>query len=127
LWLSFVEAVHRLRHSPAGPALAAVDRGLRYALMPLLAAVAAGCLGQTWTLPGWRRLKLGLFAGVMACGVVIRFALIGHFRTWAAMARDGVTPAGNAIIRRTCVQATSVLVVLWAFIAAIVAVSIQKP
>jgi hypothetical protein len=127
LWLAFVEAVHRLRHAPAGATLAGIDRGLRYGLMALLVAIAAGALGQSWPMPGWLRLKLGLFAGVMACGVVIRLALIRHFRTWADMARNGVTAAGNAVIRRTCVQATAVLVVLWLFIAAIVVASVQKP
>jgi hypothetical protein len=127
LWLGFVEAVHRLRHAPAGTTLAGIDRGLRYGLMALLVAIAAGALGQSWLMPGWLRLKLGLFAGVMACGVVIRLALIKHFTTWADMARNGVTAAGNAVIRRTCVQATSVLVVLWLFIAAIVVASVQKP
>jgi hypothetical protein len=119
--------VHRLRHAAAGATLAAIDRGLRYGLMALLVAIAAGALGQSWPMPGWLRLKLGLFAGVMACGVVIRLALIRHFTTWADMARNGVTAAGNAVIRRTCVQATSVLVVLWLFIAAIVVASVQKP
>ncbi|MBL8223935.1 MAG: hypothetical protein JNM50_01285 [Chromatiales bacterium] len=127
LWLAFVEAVHRLRHAPAGSTLAAIDRGLRYVLMALLAAIAAGWLGQSWLIPDWLRLKLGLFAGVMACGVVIRLALMRHFATWADMARNGVTAAGNAVVRRTCVQATSVLVALWAFIACIVIVSVQKP
>jgi hypothetical protein len=63
----------------------------------------------------------------MACGVGIRFALIAHFRTWAVMASDGVSPERNAVIARTYVRATSVLVLLWVFIAAIVAVSVIKP
>lgn len=127
LWLAFVEAVYRLRHAPAGPTLGTIDRGLRYGLLALLSAIAAGWLGPSWLMPGWLRLKLGLFAGVMACGVVIRLALIRHFTTWGEMTRNGVTAAGNAVIRRTCVQATSVLVVLWLFIAAIVVVNVHKP
>lgn len=126
-WLVFVEAVHRQRHSPRDMALAMIDRCLRYVLMTALLALAFGLIGRAWAMPLWLRLKLGLFAGVMACGVGIRFALIAHFRTWGEMARGGVTDARNRIIERIYVRATSILVLLWIFIAAIVAVSIFKP
>jgi len=127
IWLGFVEAVHRLHKTAVGRLLAAIDRGSRYVLMAVLAALAFGLVGAEWAMPLWLRLKLGLFAGVMACGVGIRFALIAHFHTWAIMARDGVTTERNEIIERTYVRATSVLVLLWVFLAAIVAVSVIKP
>jgi hypothetical protein len=127
LWLAFIEAVHRLRHKPAGKALAAIDRGSRYLLMAVLLAVAARLLGGDWPMPDWLRWKLVLFAGVIACGVGIRFALIAHFRTWAEMARDGPSEATNAIIRRTYVNATAILVLLWLFIAVIAVLSVWKP
>ncbi|MGQ5701938.1 hypothetical protein ACUJ46_07815 [Sandaracinobacteroides sp. A072] len=127
VWLGFVEAVHRLRHAPLGKRLGAIDRGSRYVLMALLLALAFGVLGGGWGMPLWLRLKLGLFAGVMACGVGIRFALIAHFRTWAEMARDGVTDVRNRVIEQTYVRATLVLLLLWVFIAAIVVVSVVKP
>lgn len=126
-WLAFVEAVHRSRGRSLGKRLAAVDRGMRYVLMAALVAIAVSVIGSQWPMPGWLRLKLGLFAGVMACGVGIRFALIAHFRTWAIMARDGPTETTNAIIRRTYRRATAVLLLLWVFIAAIVIVSVTKP
>lgn len=127
LWLAFVEITHHVRNRPAGKRLAAIDRASRYIIMALLIAIAAGLVGGGWEMPFWLRLKLALFAGVMASGVGIRFALISHFRTWAIMAREGATPKTNAIIRRTYVRATSVLVLLWIFIGAIVAVSVWKP
>jgi hypothetical protein len=63
----------------------------------------------------------------MMCGVGIRLALIAHFRTWAVMAREGPTDETNAIIKRTYVRATSVLLLLWVFIAAIAIISVWKP
>lgn len=126
-WLAFVEVVHRLRHSPVGRRLAAIDRGSRYALMALLIGIAMGLVGSAWPMPTWLRWKLAAFAGVMASGVGIRFALISHFRTWADMRRDGVTAETNAIIRHTYIKATSVLVLLWLFIAVVVALSVWKP
>jgi hypothetical protein len=127
LWLLFVEIVHRQRNTPAGTRLGLIDRGSRYVVMALLVSISLGLIGDDWGMPFWLRLKLGFFAAVMASGVGIRLALISHFRTWAVMARDGPTDETNAVIRRTYVKATSILVLLWIFIAAIVAVSIWKP
>lgn len=127
VWLGFVEAVHRLRHSSIGKPLGAIDRASRYVFMAALLALALGLLGGSWELPLWLRLKIGLFACVMACGVGIRLALISHFRTWAVMTIEGPSDTTNAIIQRTYLRATAVLVLLWVFIAAIVVVSVLKP
>jgi hypothetical protein len=126
-WLAFIEAVHRLRHRPVGKTLGAIDRASRYVLMAVLIAAAAKLIGGGWPMPEWLRWKLALFAGVIACGVGIRFALIAHFRTWAVMAREGPNDETNAIIRHTYVRATSVLLLLWVFIAAIAVLSVWKP
>ena len=127
LWLAFVEITHRVRHSSAGKSLAAFDRRSRYVLMVLLACISLGLIGAGWNLPLWLRLKLGLFACVMACGVGIRLALLSYFRTWAAMSREGPNDQTNATIRRTYWQATSVLIMLWVFVAALVSASVWKP
>lgn len=126
-WLAFIEAVHRLRRNSIGRRLAWIDRASRYLLIAVLLAAAAGLLGEAWAMPGWLRWKLAAFAGVVGCGVGIRLALIAHFRTWARMTSRGVTPDDNAIIRRTYLQATSILILLWAFIAIIVYLSVAKP
>lgn len=127
LWLVFVEITHRQRHRPAGKRLASFDRLSRYAFMALLGAISLGLVGHGWAMPGWLRLKLALFAGVMACGVGIRLALVAHFRTWSAMAREGPNDETNAIVRQIYMRATSILILLWIFITAIVGVSVWKP
>ncbi|MGB5076620.1 MAG: hypothetical protein WBO17_03990 [Sphingorhabdus sp.] len=127
LWLGFVELVHRLRHKNMGMVFATVDRASRYMLIAFFLALAFPLIGGSWPTPLWMRVKFGLFAGIILCGVGIRFALIEHFRTWKIMATEGVTHAGNDVIKRTYVKATSVLALLWIFIAAVVIVSIWKP
>lgn len=126
IWFAFVEIVHRRRHAPIGKILGAIDRSSRYLFMGLLIATAISLIGEAWPMPFWLRIKLALFAGTMLCGVGIRFALIAHFRTWAIMASEGPTDATNAIIKRTYVRATSVLLLLWVFIGAITVTSIVK-
>lgn len=127
LWLAFVESVHRLRQQPIGAVLGKIDRASRYVLMATLVALSLGLIGGTWPLPDWLRWKLAAFAGVIACGVGIRFALMAHFRTWTEMATSGVTPERNATIKATYVHATGVLILLWIFIAIIVWLSVTKP
>jgi len=127
LWLVFVEVTHRLRHHASGRTLGAIDRGSRYVLIALFLGIAIGFIGSSWATPLWLRIKLALFAAVITCGVVIRFVLISHFRTWKVMATEGPSDITNAIIRQTYVRATSVLGVLWIFILAIVVASVWKP
>jgi hypothetical protein len=126
VWLVFVESVHRLRKRPVGKRLAVIDRASRYFLLVGLVGLSAGLVGNSWAIPDWLRWKLAAFAGVMACGVGIRFALIRHFRTWGEMAEGHQTPGNNAIIKRTYLRATSILGLLWVLIAIIVVLSIDK-
>lgn len=123
LWLALVELVHRSRKDPHGKPLAAIDRVLRYAMIAALPVT--GLLMPEW--PLWMRLKIALFAGIMACGVGIRFALIHHFRLWARLASGDASAALESEIRRTYWRATGVLILLWLFIAAIAVLAVVKP
>jgi hypothetical protein len=120
-WLALVETVHRLQNTVWGQRLAMMDRGLRYLLMAGLVI-----FGFSTSAPFWLGLKAFAFAGIIACGVGIRFMLISHFRHWQAMREDGPTAEGHAIIRRIYGRATSILGLLWLFIAVIVYLSLTK-
>jgi hypothetical protein len=124
IWLALVEITHRTRGKPLGQRLAMIDRMLRYAVLLTLAALVAGLLP---TLPLWLRIKLGCFAGVIICGVAIRFWLIRHFRVWEEMRQSGPTVEGNAVIKSTYTQATATLLLLWAFIVAATLLAVFKP
>jgi hypothetical protein len=126
-WLLLVELNHRRRGQTAGRRLAALDRGLRYLVIAALLLLAGLALAGRIALPAWFGWKLAAFAGVIACGLGIRYALMAFYRTWTEIAREGSSPAREQAIRRTYVEATSVLGLLWAFIAAIVALSVLRP
>lgn len=126
-WLILVEVTHRKRSTPTGERFAAIDRGIRYVALAGLAATglltATGRIG----LEPWLAWKLAAFAGVIACGLGIRFALMVFYRTWRQVAREGSNDAREREIRRCYVQATSILGLLWLLIAVIVLLSIAKP
>jgi len=126
-WLTLVEATHRRRGTPAGSRLAAFDRGLRYlAVAGLLVLFLLAVTGSVQMAP-WMAWKLAAFAGVIACGLGIRFALIRFYRAWGIIAREGSNDEREHGVRRLYVQATSVLGLLWILILVIVVLSVVKP
>ncbi len=127
LWLAFVEWVHRARDPDLSAKLAMLDRFTRYALLVLLLAIASGLIADHWPLPPWLRWKLGLFAGVIACGVGIRVVLLRHFSVWEEMLNAGSSPKREEAVRRNYVRATGILGILWTLIAGITLLSILQP
>lgn len=126
VWLGFVEAIHHLRHAKIGATLASIDRSSRYVLLLALGAYGiSGLMGMN-NLPPWLAAKLLCFAGVISCGVGIRFGLIHWFKVWQDIRHNGSTAANEAALRRAYVIATSVLAGLWVFIAGIVYLSVWK-
>ena len=125
-WLGFVELTHRRRHHPSGARLAGIDRLTRVALAGGLVVVFAMTVGGMVPLPLWLGTKLFLFAGVMACGLIIRLFLLRFFAIWAEIKQHGGDEAKENRIRDTYVKATAALIVLWFFIAGIVWLSFAK-
>ena len=126
-WLVLVEVTHRRRGTPAGERLAAIDRGIRWLAIALLVALAAATLSGHASLAPWLAWKLLAFAGVIGCGLAIRFALMRFYRTWVVIRREGSNELREREIRTVYTGATSLLCLLWAFIAAMTALSIARP
>lgn len=126
-WLALVEATHRWRATARGQRLASIDRGLRYAAIAVL--VGAGLLSPTGLvgLPGWLAWKLVAFAGVIGCGLGIRYAMMDFYGVWSVIEREGSSDAQEREIHGIYVRATGVLGLLWVFIAAVVTLSVIKP
>jgi hypothetical protein len=125
--LCLVEVTHQLRKQASGKKIAGIDRGVRYSLMMILAGLAVASLAGKTALPSWLAWKLLCFVGVMACGVGIRLSMLRLAPTWAKFLESGSDPEVELGIRKTYFQATSILVLLWVFIALIVWLSIWKP
>jgi len=127
VWLTFIEITHHKRKDPIGAKLAAVDRMIRYGVMIGLAAIGGITLMGMGDMPAWLGWKLILFAGVLACGVGIRFSIIDFYRAWAVIKTDGSTPEREARIWFIYKYGTGILIGLWVLIFGIVALSVWKP
>ena len=126
-WLVLVEITHRGRAKSWGNKLAAFDRAIRYLVILAILGVALASALEAFTLPAWLVWKLVCFAGVISCGLGIRFALMSFYRIWIEIERDGSNDHRESLIRQAYVQATSVLLGLWVFIVIILVLSIWKP
>ena len=89
IWLSLIVAQH-LYHA-ATPKLSQIDLILRC----LLAAAIAAAALITWQsgLPTYIALKMVIFAGLVACGIAVRFALRPFVLAYIKMTTEGATPA----------------------------------
>jgi hypothetical protein len=125
-WLVLVEFTHRLRRQSIGPLLARADAALRYTLMAALIATGMAVSAGVLSLPGWLATKLLLFAAVILCGLGIRWAIIQYYKSWFVLEREGSTVKLETELRRRYWQATTILLMLWALIAGIVALSVGK-
>ncbi|MBM3515050.1 MAG: hypothetical protein FJX59_15260 [Alphaproteobacteria bacterium] len=126
-WMFLVEATHRLRKELIGKDLAGIDRLIRYAAIAALVTTALAALTGSFDLQGWLVWKFIAYAGVISCGLSIRFFIMDFYRAWVEIAKNGSTDANEAVIQKTYVGATAVLVGLWVFIAIIVVLSVWKP
>jgi len=137
LWLALIETTHRSRHNSLGQKIAKVDRLLRYSVitglivtsllvlikpLPFLQSIAI-----SESLPKWLAIKLICFAAIMGCGVGIRLIIIRLYKIWRVIEADGTTDQRELHVKKCYVQASSILLLLWAFIISIVALSIWKP
>ena len=126
-WLTLVEFTHRLRSGPGGRALGLIDRTIRYAAIVTAVTISGGTLMGNFPVAGWLAVKLGLFAAVIVSGLGIRYELIHYFAVWNAIRLEGSTEERERLLRSRYKSSTTVLVLLWLLVAAIVAVSVLKP
>ncbi len=121
-WAALVWRLH-LRHDPPGSVWRRLDLGLRWAV---LASVGAGLAmaGTTGTLPVFLQIKLGLFAGALALGLVIRAMLA----PLVARTPDAVPgPASDAALSVLMGQVRLMVIGIWALLLAAALLGVWKP
>lgn len=129
LWFGHMWLVHLRRKSPSGSALARTDVWLRYVLIVAFAGAGGWSLATGSPFPArWLALKILLFAGAIACGLVVRhFIRVAYRSALPAIAADRATDADNAEFAQAMRGGTWALVVLWILLFAIGALGALKP
>lgn len=126
-WLVLIETSHQLRKRRPGASLGQLDRGIRYAMIVAALLLAGSGVTGYIDMAAWLAVKLALFAAVIASGVVIRFELVRYFAIWHEITAEGSSDDRESLLRLRYFRATTVLLMLWLCIAAIVALSLIKP
>lgn len=80
-----------------------------------------------FNLAGWLALKLCLLAGAILSGLGIRIELVRYFRICHEIGAEGSSADRKELLRRRYSSSTAILIMLWLFIAGIVALSLFKP
>jgi hypothetical protein len=127
-WFGFMWLVHWRRHEPSGKMLGAWDWRFRYLLIAAFALTGIISLvrGEPFT-SSWLAWKLILFAGVLACGIGIRYYIRLAYGVLPAIAADRAGERENGLFRDCMRRATWVLWLLWAQLLAIALLGVIKP
>lgn len=114
-WLALAWTVFRLEHSPRGHQLARLDFGLRVLIALGCAALAvdAGRAGGWIPAQGWLAAKLGIFAAIIALGLVIRVQLRPFGALYARTLASDATAADHAALRRLIARVKLPVWAIW--------------
>ena len=107
--------------------MALIDRTVPYTAIVTAVTISVGTLMGYFSVAGWLAVKLGLFAAVIVSGLGIRYELVHYFAVWNTIRLEGSNDEREQLLRRRYKSSTSILVLLWLLIAAIVALSVLKP
>jgi hypothetical protein len=127
-WFGFMWLTHVRREAPSGPALARLDWRSRHVLIAAFLAIGVLSLATGAPLQApWLAWKAILFAGVLACGIGIRFYIADAYRAWPRIWAGQGNEADEATVRAAMRRGTYVLWLLWALLVAIGWLGAVKP
>jgi hypothetical protein len=127
VWILLIFLGHRWPASRAGQIVKMIERDFRLIVIGVLFIISGlGVIGEAY-LPFWLAVKLFFFAGVIACGLGLRAVLLRLGTVWQRMREHGSLPSDDLASRKIYFQATVILMLLWALVAAITVLSLFKP
>jgi len=109
IWLGLVWTQH-VSHG-ANPILPRVDLVLRYGIVAGVIALAV--MGWQQDLPDHVALKMLVFAGLVACGIAVRFALRPFAMAYLKMVSDGASPETDLAMVRHLAHCRRYVWLIW--------------
>ncbi len=127
-WFAYMWVTHWKRSAPSGPALARWDWRSRYVLIAAFLFMGIKSLATGAPLAaGWLAWKVILFAGVLACGIGIRYYIRDAYRAWPRIWAGLGTAEDESIVRTAMNRGTYVLWCLWTLLLVIGWLGVAKP
>jgi hypothetical protein len=127
-WFGFMWLTHLRRETVLGPTLARWDWRSRYLLITFFLALGVVSLATGAPLRApWLAWKVVLFAGVLACGIGIRFYIAAAYRAWPRIWAGQGSAADEALVRSSMQRGTYVLWTLWTLLLVIGWLGAVKP
>ena len=113
-WLLLVATLHFAHGKAMVPALTRFDFYLRVVLVALLLGIAAYALVTSQVFPaGWLAIKLGIFALLVLCGLLIRVRLKQFVSAWGQLMAGDDTASVNDRIRRSIASCRPFVYLIW--------------
>ncbi len=113
-WLGMVITLHVAKPGRAKAGLTRFDFWFRLALaMSLLVSGLAALFTDTSAMPHWAALKIAIFGGLVACGLIVRIRLKPFAPAFANLATGKAGDADNAAIRDSLNGTRPFVVAIW--------------
>ena len=113
-WFANVIVLHEIKNTRIKQTLTALDYWFRLGMVGLLIVVAGYALATNQLIESnWLAAKLLIFAGLVACGLIIRTLLKPFIPAFAAMVRDGATHETNNIMQAALARCRYFVVAIW--------------
>jgi hypothetical protein len=128
LWFGFMWLTHWKRSASSGPVLARWDWRSRYVLIAFFLFIGVKSLvtGSPMSAP-WLAWKVILFAGVLACGIGIRYYIRDAYRAWPRIWAGQGTAEDEQTVVTAMNRGTYVLWCLWTLLFVIGWLGVAKP
>ncbi|WP_299592264.1 hypothetical protein [uncultured Microbulbifer sp.] len=113
-WFVLVAVLHFSHGNAFIPALTRLDFGLRVALIVGLLGVALVALSTNAIFPAdWLAIKLGIFALMVFCGLMIRVRLKSFIAAWGKVMAGSADDQTNQTIRNSIAACRPFVYVIW--------------
>jgi len=113
-WLAMVITLHVSKPSSAKTMLTRFDFWFRLILaLDLIVTGLAALLTDAIAMPHWVALKIAIYGGLIACGLIVRIKLKPFAPAFAAMASGNPSDADNEAIRKSLAGTRPFVIAIW--------------
>ena len=127
-WFALLMAAFVARGTDLGLRLTKLDEGIRYVLIPVLAATGIYSLLRGYPFEAdWYATKAALFAGLLIIGLLLRYIMRDWVTLFRRIAAEGSTPAVEAKLTGALATGRRLAYLYWAGIITMAFLGTVKP